>query len=403
MKKVVILGAFDRYNYGDNLMPILFESFLREYYPGFFNSYHLEFSALTDSDLSKYRAKKTVAMSKVFEGRLDDIQAVISIGGEVLCASSSGLFFHMNHSKRFVRFVKLLKWRRFSFLADIVCKKFYKLPWEYPYIPQRLEPHIKVGFNTVGGGVSPNALKPYIHSVRARLSTADYLSVRDKRTEGSLKNFCSPEVFPDSAIVMAHFVNDDFLEKESGARINELRNEDYICFQAAPEKVDASSYECREVLRSLSEQYGLKIILCPIGYASGHDDIEFLGEVGKISDGEFEILDDLNVWEIMSVIRYSKAFIGTSLHGVITALSFSIPHVGVNRRVAKLDRFLADWSLGPSARCYSVLEIPDIFESVVNVNKAYFCAHSEHLIELGLKNNHRLVQALSLDNQKAPA
>jgi len=51
MSRVIILGAFDRYNYGDNLMPILFEFFLKEFYPDFFNKYDLVFSALTSSDL----------------------------------------------------------------------------------------------------------------------------------------------------------------------------------------------------------------------------------------------------------------------------------------------------------------------------------------------------------------
>jgi hypothetical protein len=81
MKSVVVLGAFDRYNYGDNLMPILFEIFLREFYPNFFDKYTLVFSALTNSDLSRYKAKKTVAMSEVFSGNLDDIHAEICIGG----------------------------------------------------------------------------------------------------------------------------------------------------------------------------------------------------------------------------------------------------------------------------------------------------------------------------------
>jgi len=154
-----------------------------------------------------------------------------------------------------------------------------------------------------------------------------------------------------------------------------------------------------EVLKELEKNYGLTVKLCPIGYANGHDDIEFLQEVQEISGGEFDLIDDLNVWEIMSVIRNSTVFVGTSLHGVITALSFSVPYIGLNRAVAKLDGFLADWGVGASKRCYSVTELPDIFEAIMNTDRVEFQDHSRRLLELGLTNNYRLVQALGLDKQ----
>lgn len=396
MKRVIIIGAFDRYNYGDNLMPILFELFLKEFYPGFFGKYQLVFSALTNSDLSRYKAKKSVAMSDVFAERLDDIEAVISIGGEVLCASSSTLFLHMDHPKNIMNRISLVKGNKLSILADMFCRSFYKLPWEYPYVPKRLRGSIKIGFNTVGGGVSKRSPGTYIHSIRSRLSSADYLSVRDTRTESSLSRFCTPAVFPDSAITMAYFAGDQFLEKESSPSIIELCKENYICFQAAPKKVGASVGETVDVLRRVAGNKSLGVKLCPIGYANGHDDIEFLREIHQASDGEFDLIEDMNLWEIMSVIRNAELFIGTSLHGVITALSYSIPYIGLNRRVGKLDRFLSDWGIGNSKRCYSVTELPEVFESIMDIDKAVYQKHSSWLWELGLTNNHKLVQALGL-------
>lgn len=399
MKRVVVVGAFDRYNYGDNLMPILFELFLKEFYPAFFKRYELVFSALTDSDLSKYKAKKTVAMSDVFGGSLDDVEAVISIGGEVLCASSSTLFLHMNHPEKLMGRISFLKEKRLSFLADLFCRNFYRLPWEYPYVPKRITGSMKVAYNTVGGGVSRRRLGTYIHTVRSRLSSADYLSVRDTRTENSLARFCTPDVFPDSAITMAYFVGDQFLEKESSPKVNELCKENYICFQAAPKKVGTSAREVVDVLRKIARSRDLGVKLCPIGYASGHDDIDFLREVQRISGGEFDLVEDLNIWEIMAVIRNAELFTGTSLHGVITALSFSVPYIGLNRRVGKLDKFLSDWGVGTSKRCYSVAELPEVFETVMGTDRAKYHEHSKWLQGLGLTNNHKLVKALGLDQK----
>lgn len=63
MKKIIVIyGAFDRYNYGDNMMPIIFELFINKYHPDFKNKYTISFASLTKSDLSKYKAIKTVAI-----------------------------------------------------------------------------------------------------------------------------------------------------------------------------------------------------------------------------------------------------------------------------------------------------------------------------------------------------
>jgi len=336
-------------------------------------------------------------MSEIFRGDMDDVSAIISIGGEVLNASSSTLFLHMDHSEKLMGMVSFFKNRKMSFISDIFCRFFYGLPWDYPYVPKDVNGNIKIGFNTVGGGVSLRNPSVYFNSIKNRLLNANYLSVRDTRTEKAISNFSSPKVYPDSAITMSCLVEDSFLEKESRPEINELRDENYICFQAAPKKVGASPKECMQVLEKLSTRYGLKIKLCPIGYAQGHDDINFLREVHDLSDGHFELLNELNVWEIMSVIRNSDVFIGTSLHGVITALSFSVPFIGINRAVQKLDKFLADWGLGASKRCYSVSELPDAIELVMKIDRYEFQAHSKRLCELGLANDHHLVQTLGLD------
>jgi polysaccharide pyruvyl transferase WcaK-like protein len=396
MKKVVVIGAFDRYNYGDNLMPILFELFLKRFYPGFFNEYQLVFSALTSSDLSRYKAKKTVSIGEIFKNEFHDIHSIISIGGEVLSASSSGLFLHMNPPENLAKKVMFLRSNGLAFFADMLCRKFYDLPWEYPYIPKKTSVNTRIAFNTVGGHVSNRSLSSFIHRVRERLTEADYLSVRDNRTRASLQNYCSPEVFPDSAIVMADFISDNFMRANSRTNVNELQGTEYICFQAAPQKVGSSVEDCVRTLQALSYKYNLKVVLCPVGYASGHDDYSFLEQVYEKSGRNFSILYELNLWEIMSVIRNSRIFMGTSLHGIITALSFGVPYMGINSKVKKLDKFLKDWGLEPSTGCYSISEVLGAFETILNMDKQKLFSNSRKLIELGLENNHGMVKKLGI-------
>ncbi|MEY8215676.1 MAG: polysaccharide pyruvyl transferase family protein [Colwellia sp.] len=396
MKEIVILGAFDRYNYGDNIMPILFEMFLEKFYPTVSDRYSLVYTALTESDLSRYKAKKTKAIADVFL-KADDVHSIIVIGGEVLCASSTTLFLHMDENVNLASIIRAIKNKKLSIISDVFCAWHYRLPWEYPYIPKKIKSDVKVAFNTVGGGVSSLALGPRVHGVRQRLRDADFLSVRDSRTLKSLKGFCDPSVFPDSAIAMSYFATDEFLKENCRQDFtNLMQDDDYICFQAAPEKSGTSPEKCMDMLRLISKEHGLKIKLCPIGYANGHDDLMFLRKIEELSDGEFSLHYDLNVWEIMSVIRYSKLYIGTSLHGAITALSYSVPHLGLNPNILKLECFLSDWSIEPFNRCYSVDDMSGVVGVALKVCIENFRVHSNNLVKKALENNHQLVQALSL-------
>ena len=45
----------------------------------------------------------------------------------------------------------------------------------------------------------------------------------------------------------------------------------------------------------------------------------------------------------MFLISISKIYIGTSLHGMITAQSFNIPFVGLNRKIEKLEGYIKYW------------------------------------------------------------
>lgn len=395
MDDVVIVGAFDRYNYGDNLMPILFEFFLKEFYPEFFKEYRLVFAALVDSDLSRFKVKKTVSMASVFKNESPSPKAIISIGGEVLCASSSTLFTHMGYSGMVSKAVLFLRRYRLKFVADVICRLFFRLPWEYPYIPAK-RGGAKVALNTVGGEVSKSNRSIRFHSVVERMKSADFISVRDRRTLSYLQGVGDPQLFPDSAITMSHFCSRDSLRSSCGKKILSMAKGKYVCVQAAPKKAGASAEVYAIELKKIKEKYQMDIVLCPIGYASGHDDIEFLRDVKKYSGGGFVIADDLNIWEIMYAISQSQCYIGTSLHGVITALSFSVPHIGLNPKVKKLDAFLRDWSIGPSRKCYPIEQVHDVLSFVLNGHNEEMIAHCQGLVDAGLRNNHALVRSLGL-------
>ncbi|WP_062810823.1 polysaccharide pyruvyl transferase family protein [Alcanivorax sp. NBRC 102028] len=395
MKDVVLIGAFDRYNYGDNLMPIVFESFMKNFYPDFFSQGRLIFASLTASDLSNFKAKKTVSIASVFADEGPSPDVVIAVGGEILCASSSTLYNHMGYKSFFSLIIKILTKFKFHSFANVLCRRFFRLPWEYPYIPIPTAAK-KTAFNTVGGGVGRNNKEIVKHSVEQRLQDADFISVRDTNTKNSLADIVATDLYPDSVIAISHFFSKDFLECNSSRKIKLLKNKKYICVQVAPKKAGAEVREYAKVLSNIKRRYGLSVILCPIGYAAGHDDLRFLLSLKKEMGSDCDVLMDLSLWEIMFVISQSSCFIGTSLHGVITALSYSVPYLGLNPKIRKLDSFLSDWGFGISNRCYSITEIFPLIAKVLDFDNENYRNHSEKLVGLALENSHKLARRLGL-------
>ncbi len=392
MKKLVIYGAYDRYNYGDNLMPILFELFLAKYYPKVLLTHELIFSSISESDLSRFEVKKTQPINECVKQK--DISAVIVIGGEVLCARSSVLFTHMSHFMG-VNFLMAKCIRVMPRLADKVARLFYPMPWDFPYVPdiKNISGDIKVAYNTVGGdlgGLSSREKK----QVLGQLNNADYVSFRDSRTVSNIGMDGDFKLYPDSVCVVSDLVDEKFLIEHSSLNLDQ----EYVCFQAAPNKIGYSARVVSEVLKEIALKLNVRVVLLPIGYAAGHDDFEFLEEVHAYIPDLSTLLYDLNVWEIMLAIKKSKLFLGTSLHGCVTALSFGVCCVGVNPRIKKVDDFLKCWSVAPVNKSFDLLSLAENIEDIVGADQNELSENAIKLRDLAAENYRDMINGLGIDS-----
>jgi hypothetical protein len=341
-------------------MPIVFEMYLQKYFSPHLRGWEIKYASISCSDLSKYACKKTQGIEHLLRSSPEG-SALLVVGGEVLCARNSGLFMHMHEcSFRFslLKIVSRLMRSKFSIISD----RYYGTKWEFPYIPDKIEfsKPVDVYFNTVGGGLS-HLTSANKSIVKNRIKSAKYISVRDTRTQKNLKNNgIESTVSPDSVFILPDIIEDSFLYNNVREEIVNKCNNEYFVFQAAPSKIRENITQICNNLERLSRETGKKIILLPIGYASGHDDNELLKRVQEKIHIECERLDDLNVWEILYVIKSSVGFLGTSLHGVITAMAYGVPHFGINNKIYKLDSFLNDWSVAPINRCFELSEAVDL-------------------------------------------
>jgi polysaccharide pyruvyl transferase WcaK-like protein len=71
----------------------------------------------------------------------------------------------------------------------------------------------------------------------------------------------------------------------------------------------------------------------------------------------------------MYLISNSKIFIGTSLHGIITAMSYMVPYIGVFKENRKIDEYLKTWGIDGLNYSHSELELLEKVSFAMNLPK----------------------------------
>lgn len=392
MKQVILYGAFDRYNYGDNLMPIVFEEYTKKYHSN--SDIEFIYAAISNSHkkkLEKYLCKNSLKIEDVIK-RVNNNSTLIVVGGEVLTATNSILALHMQSSRvthKILRSLSKVMRSYFSYISNI----FYSTSWEYPFvIPKEIieKYNLKVIYNTVGGDIENS---PHTSELYQRLRLSRYVSVRDCRSLDSLSNLDNTVMSPDSVFLISKIFNKENIIEYISPNLHNLESEDYIVIQFAPSKVGCKFDDVVKEIRNIYSIFGKKIKLLPIGYASGHDDYEYLNKIYHETKNITEIYYSLNVYEIMYIIMNSHTFIGTSLHGVITAMSYGIPHFGINKKVRKLDSFLKTWSIPPYNKSYDLKDIKNILAD--DFDSRALKGNAEKIINNVMLNNEKVISIIN--------
>lgn len=98
-----------------------------------------------------------------------------------------------------------------------------------------------------------------------------------------------------------------------------------------------------EQLLAFQRETGLRVLLMPVNYC--HEDREGMRLLAEAGGDAFEAVDDyFQPSEMIAVISGASAFVGTSLHGNLTAASYGVPFVGIDMYpsfVSKMDGIFA--------------------------------------------------------------
>lgn len=394
MTKILIIGAFDRYNYGDLLFPLVIERQLGTYGKDF----EFEYFGLIESDLSSVGGLPTKGLQKFYKACSDPSNPVhvIIAGGEALGVTWNSLYAALNPlfqriNKRHVKVNKVLDLNGWT-------KKILKGKTTLPFVFDKSDfaGVQSVILNSLGGSGLNAAVFAKYDFLIGKLQNVDYFAVRDQLTVDNLrKNGLDAALFPDSAILMSEFYPLNFLHRnvtqEVAGYVAEHAGK-YVFAQINKKTTRDHEQTIADGLDEIYQQGKAEICLCPIGKALDHDDHEALQELGTLLESPYTYFDADNIWDIMYLIANAKCYVGTSLHGAITAMSFAVPHVGL--KVEKLGAYLATWGVKANHRSVEFAELYAQYALAVSIPKEEYEASRDRQFTEIKKGFDQMVQVL---------
>ncbi|MDV7141990.1 polysaccharide pyruvyl transferase family protein [Tropicimonas sp. TH_r6] len=374
--QVSAIGAFDRFNYGDVLFAKVAEHMLSQHFP----DADVAFYALRAADLQGEGGVVTEPLSALYRKQTppDRRHLVMLCGGELLAPTWAQMAEHLvghNFSLQMKRLHSKTGhsnwtwfWRRFYGCSNLQ-------PWTIDPDDMKDPDRVSVVYNAVGG-TSTSALSPQELAWQTRaLRKAAWISIRDEIVAGAVveRGLPTPRVVPDSAVVMAALLSEaeTLAARQKAVEIAGLSSAPYLCFQAAERWARGHEDELVDALRRVHDETGLNVLSFAIGRAAGHDDhVTSLRLLDRLSGEDwFGIVDQpLTVNETMGLIAGSQCYVGTSLHGFITAFAFGRPRVGLMPHLEKLIGFRDAWDLAEMPAGMEFSQIPDGVKTAMSLD-----------------------------------
>ena len=415
---VSVVGAFDRFNYGDVLFARLAPALLGPRLPDARFAFH----GLRRADLSAEGGVPVRPLSEIYrpdparEGRE---HLVFLAGGALLGPSWSHMAEHVL-PPRTARLAKRAQDRIGRTRTAPLWRRLFGCPNLQPWTVDPLDlpdpAHSHVAYNAVGGIGLGGLSKAEIDWQRGALSRAAWLSVRDAPTADSVeaRGLPRPPVIPDSAVAMDVLADEAALE-EGRARALALavdgagraggRAEPYLALQIAERRMRGQAGAIAARLREMHAATGLDVLSFAIGRAPGHED-QIASErlVAELGDAPWfrVVREPLDVTGIMTLIAGAACYAGTSLHGFITASVFGVPRVGL-LDVPKIEGFRDAWDLAEMPVGTAFEALPGAVARALAADPGRMAARRRETRSAYLENLDAFCEGLRLSGAPGPA
>ncbi|WP_404298478.1 polysaccharide pyruvyl transferase family protein [Halomonas sp.] len=347
-----LCGAFDRHNYGDILFPLLHGHVIRQNLGG---QAEIRYYSVKEADLSEFGGVKADSMKSLYLRihKEPERHHVIFCGGDVLSADWVTMLGHHLPSDFLCRTLAAGRRLLGSKLANHWLRLAFRQPSKFPYVMDPKEAVASIHYTGVGAsGFNVSRDPQHCISVAALLEGADSLSVRDQTAVELLSTLDVPaRLVPDTALIMSDIFPEEKLAElawqDKLETCHGFDPDNYVVFQAARIHLEHEQGSVAQQLADLYASSNLSVLLLPIGRAVGHSDAQVLQTLFQELDKRgipCALQQSPHVLHIMASLAFSSGYIGTSLHGAISAYAFGHKVCGIaTRRVKKLQAFLETW------------------------------------------------------------
>lgn len=328
--KIRYISAGDRLNYGDFLFPIIFKHYFGE-------QFDIEYYGVIKSDFSKFGALPTHSFKRLKKDINPEADVIVIGGGEVFFGEWTNLYSYINPLYNYLMSFKLVKRveNHFNFAKSILGGGHSISP----FVPDL---KAKTIFISAGGQFNLSFTNDKNQYFITLLNKSPLLTVRDKRTLSSLASKgVLAKLLPDSAILISKIYDYNRILSLISSK-NIIQNKPYLLLQLGKTKAPDDLRKFVSEINKLSKEIGLEVICSPIGLAPGHEDDVVLKRLTSL-DSTWKYIHPQNIYDTMHLIANAGLYIGTSLHGAITAYAYNKPILALNKKVKKLDSFIETW------------------------------------------------------------
>lgn len=322
----IVVGAFDRHNFGDLLFPHIAVRMLA--------CHDTAYAGVARRDLTGVGGVATVALAGLAATLHDAPVAVIHAGGEILSCSpwhAAAMLLPPEQAASAITQLEADAARRDDFILHTLGRNAAT-----PYVAARdLFPHARAIVFAGVGGISLEQDEAMRADVSARLREADFVGVRDAFTFSLLRNEgVAAALMPDPAVLLRELFGPLLVERGGRGECLAMRQcfpAGYLAVQCSADFGDDATLDVlAEQIGLLSRRAGLGAVLFRAGAATWHDDpAVYERMLSRPAIGAARIFHSLDVFDICALIAGSAGYCGSSLHGRIVAMAYGLPRVNL--------------------------------------------------------------------------
>lgn len=315
MLRVALCGVFDIPNYGDHLFPLVFRNELHKRITDvetvLFSPFEATESFVENSHIYSLQNMESMHQRTPFDA--------IAVGGG-----------------------EIIHWHRYAQKRSFESNSFQEYPmdrvWAIPFF-MKMKYNIPLIWNAPGIPYNFDADKEF---AKFLFENVDYLSVRNDFSKRVIESTGIStdriHIVPDTGFALQTIVPED--ERRQLQQQVFPHSSKYVVFHCNRFITEKDQKIVVHELLQLKKQ-GYDIFLLPLAYTHGDD--SKLKEINEQSNNLFYIPEKiLSLKEIISVIANCSLYVGTSLHGSVTASVFGVKAVAFDYQQTKKTKDLYD-------------------------------------------------------------